>query len=73
MIAAESVRDKIQIYHTRAMRKEALNTFGRICVVKPKFLHEIYKRLTGDMSASCTANEAEVNPCVRLALEKMRI
>ena len=69
MIAAQSVREKIQIYHTRAMRKEAMNTFGRICGVKPMFLREIYKRLTGDMSASRTADEAEVDTRVRLALD----
>ena len=69
MIVAQSVREKIQIYHTCAMRREAMNTFGRICGVKPKFLREIYKHLTGDMSASRTANEAEVNTRVRLALD----
>ena len=69
MIVAESVREKIQVYHTRAMRREAMNTFGRICGVKLKFLREIYKRLTGDMSASRTANEAEVDTRVRLALD----
>ena len=69
MIVAQSVREKIQIYHTRAMRKEAMNTFGRIHGVKPTFLHEIYERLTGDMSASRTANEAEVDTRVRLALD----
>ena len=46
-----------------------MNTFGRICGVKPKFLREIYKHLTGDMSASRTANEAEVDTRVRLALD----
>ena len=61
MIVAQSVREKIQIYHTRGMRKDVMNTFGRICGVKPKILREIYKCLTGDMSASCTANEAEVD------------
>ena len=69
MIVAQSVREKIQTYHTHAMRKEAMNTFGRICGVKPKFLREIYKRLTGDMSASRTTNEAEVDTRVRLALD----
>ena len=69
MIVAQSVREKIQIYHTRAMRREAMNTFGRLCGVKPQFLREIYKRLTGDMSASRTANEAEIDTRVRLALD----
>ena len=46
-----------------------MNTFGRICGVKPKFLREIYKHLIGYMSASRTANEAEVDTHVRLALD----
>ena len=63
MIVAQSIREKIHIFYTCAMRKEAMNTFGRICGVKPMVLREIYKRLTGYMSASRTANEAEIDSC----------
>lgn len=61
MKAAASVKGRIDIYHTCAMRREAMSTFGRICGVKPAFLREVYKRLTGDVSASRTTDEAAVD------------
>ena len=67
--AAQSIKDKIDVYHTRAMQKEATRTFGRICSIKPAFIREIYRRLTGDASASRTANEAEVDARIRLVLD----
>ena len=69
MKAAQSIKDKIDVYHIRAMQKEATRTFGRICGVKPAFLREICRHLTGDASASHTANEAEVDARVRLVLD----
>ena len=46
-----------------------MHCFGQICGIKPGYLREIYKRLTGDASASRTADEAEVDACVRLLLD----
>lgn len=42
MKTADSVKGGIDVYHTRAMRREAMSTFGRICGVKPAFLRELY-------------------------------
>lgn len=42
----------IAVYHTRAMRNEALRSFGRLWTTKPAVLREIYRQLTGDSSAS---------------------
>ena len=69
MHVAGMVREKVNVYHTRAMRREVMNIFGRICNPKPCFLHEIYKRLTGDASASRTADEAEIDMRVHLAMD----
>ena len=69
MIVTQSIQEETHIFHNHAMRKEAMNTFAWICGVKPLFLREIYKRLTGDIPASRTANEAKVDTCVRLALD----
>lgn len=48
-------------YHTRAMRREFLSLFGRSIHSKTAFLREAYRRLTGDCSASLTADESEVD------------
>ena len=69
MKTADSVKGEINVYHTRAMRREAMSSFGRICGVKPAFLRELYKRLTGDTSASRTTDEAAVDTRIRLVLD----
>lgn len=66
---AQTVQEKIGVYHTRAMQKAATHSFGRICGIKPAYLREIYKRLTGDASASRTSDEAEVDVRIRLLLD----
>ena len=69
MKSADLVKERRDVYHTRAMRKEATHIFGSICGIKPAFLREIYKRLTGDASASRTSNEAAVDDRIRLVLD----
>lgn len=69
MTTADLVKGRIDVYHTHAMRREAMSTFGRICGVKPAFLREVYKRLTGDASASQTTDEAAVDTRIHLALD----
>ena len=66
---ADSVKGGTDIYHTRAMMREAMSSFGRICGVKPAFLCELYKRLTGDASASRITDEAAVDIRIRLILD----
>ena len=45
----------------------ATMTFGHISGIKPVFLREIYKHLTGD--ASSTSDEAEVDTWIHLVLD----
>ena len=66
---AQTVQEGIGVYHTRAMEKAATHSFGRICGIKPAYLREMYKRLTGDASASRTSDEAKVDERVRLVLD----
>ena len=65
---ADSVKGGIDICHTRAMRREAMSSFGRICGVKPAF-RELYKRLTGDASASRITDKAAFDTRIRLVLD----
>ena len=66
MNAAQSIKDKIDVYDTRVMQKEATRTFGRICSIKAAFISEIYRCLTGDASASRTAKKAEIDALIHL-------
>lgn len=44
----ESVKKKIPIYHTRAMRKSFASLFGRLSTpVKPAVLRHVYRTITG--------------------------
>ena len=64
---ATCVKSTMDTY-TRAMRHEALQSFGRNYDAKPAVLRELYHRLTGDASASATADQA-VDDRIRLALD----
>ena len=65
----DKLKGDLPVYHTRAMRKAAVGSFGRICGVKPAFMRELYRKLTGDASSSHDAAEAVVDERVRLALD----
>ena len=59
------VRDELKksfpVYHSRAMRREFIHSFGTVTHSNPAFLREAYRRLTGDSSASSNATETEVD------------
>ena len=62
----QRVTDKLKrdfpVYHTRAMRKEFMNAYGRFTNnTKPVVLRSIYRELTGDASGSSTLSEADVD------------
>lgn len=61
----KEVRDNLKklfpVYHSRAMRHEFVNLFGKLTHCKSAFLREIYRRLTGDCSASSNLPENEVD------------
>ncbi len=48
-------------YHTRAMKREFIHSFGKVTHAKPAFLREAYRRLTDDASAASSLEEVEVN------------
>ena len=51
------------------MRKAAVGSYGQMCGVKPAFMRELYRRLTGDASSSHDASEVVVDEHVWLALD----
>lgn len=51
------------------MRHEATRSFGRLCNAKPAVLRELYRRFTGDSSASSNIQQEQVDERVRLALD----
>ena len=66
----EAIKQSLPVYHTRAMRSEFLQKFGRITnAVKPAVLRYFYKDLTGDASGSETLGQDEVDSRVKQAIE----
>lgn len=66
----QSVRDLLPQYHTRAMRQDFVNMYGRLTSsARPYVLRDIYTELTGDRSASRTTEEAEIDQRIREALD----
>ena len=67
------VRDEliknIPKYHTRAMRREFITSFGRVLDCKSAVLREMYRRLTGDSFASRTTEEATIDKRVQDMLD----
>ena len=67
------VRDELKksfpVYHSRAMRREFIHSFGTVTHSKPTLLREAYRRLTGDNSASSNATEQEVDARIAQLLE----
>lgn len=68
-----TIRDELKQsfpkYSTRAMRREFMQCFGRVTHAKPAFLRQMYKRLTGDCSASTNLSEKDVDEHVSSLLE----
>ena len=52
---------EMPLYHTRAMRREFLHSFGTVTNTKSGILREAYRRLTGDSSAAHDSDEKEVD------------
>ena len=58
----EKLKQNFPVYHTRAMRKEFVNTYGRFTKsTKPVVLRSIYRELTGDASGSSTLTETTID------------
>ena len=65
----DSLIAEMTVYHTRALRSEFVNSFGRVRGVKAAILREVYKRLTGDKSAASYESEEMVDKRVREMLD----
>lgn len=67
----EAIKQSLPVYHTRAMRSEFIQKFGRITnTVKPAVLRYFYKDLTGDCSSGGeTLSQDEVDNRVKQAIE----
>lgn len=66
----EDIRQRIPVYHTRAMKREFYSYCGRITPKsKPYVLRAIYNALSGDESASRTTAESEMDSRISKVLE----
>ena len=48
-------------YFSRAMKRDLMSMVGRVTQIKPAILRSIYKKLTGDHSASANLHEKEID------------
>jgi hypothetical protein len=64
-----SLIESFPIYHTRAMKRVAMRSFGKLCSVKPAFLREVYRKLTGDATAAHDKDQEIVDSRIREALD----
>jgi len=65
----QKLTDDMPKYHSRAMRQKFVSLFGRMVDVKPAYLREMYRELTGDSSAASSETESHVSERVRQAIE----
>ena len=66
----QSIKGQLPHYHTRSMRQDFINMYGRLTPSTPPYvLRDIYKALTKDQCASCTTNQKEIDMHIKEALE----
>ena len=67
----DAILNEILMYHTRAMRRDFVNSFRSVCNVKSYVLREAYKRvkLTGDSSIEDIDIGKDINMRFSEALE----
>lgn len=56
-------------YHSRAMKRDFVQSFGAVTSCKPAFLRKAYQMLTGDVSSARTMSEEEIDKRVTEMLE----
>ncbi len=69
MTIQQELKKCLPRYHTRAMRRAFIYSFGKVTHAKPAFLREAYRCLTDDASAASSLEEAEVNSRVAQVLD----
>lgn len=66
----EEVKSKLPVFHSRQMKREFINKFGRVSsAVKPSVLRYFYQDLTGDSSTSETTSREELDNRVKQMIE----
>ena len=60
---------KIPQFHSREMRRSFFRLFGSIANVRPVYLREMYRQLTGDTSAASCESEKDIDERLRQALD----
>jgi hypothetical protein len=58
------VKSTCPVYH-----REFVHKYGQVCSVKPAVLRQMYRDLTGDMSAPANLTEQQVDERLKQALE----
>lgn len=61
MKVRDELRKSCPVYHSRAMKREFVQLFGKLTHSKPAILREVYHHLTGDCSASSNLTEDEID------------
>ena len=64
----EELKKNLPVYHSRAMRREFIHSFGKVTNSKSAFLREAYRRSTGDQSCSSNAAEQAIDERVKQIL-----
>lgn len=68
--AIEEIKVKLSVFHSRQMRREFVNKFGRVSsAVKPAVLRYFYHDLTGDSSGSKMSSQKELDDRVKQMTE----
>lgn len=65
----QEIKKNLPKFHTRAMRREFVQLFGRVIHSKAAFLREAYRRLTGDAASANCLSEEEVDKRVAEMLD----
>ena len=65
----DELRESLPSYHTRAMRREFISSFGTMTGTKSAVLREAYRRLTGDAAAPNKMSEHEGDSRLRELLD----
>ena len=69
MKIVDDLRKEVPTYHSRAMKRTFVQSFGTVVNCKPMFLRKAYSMLTGDSSAARTTDEMEIDKRVTEMVE----
>ena len=65
----DKLKHDLPVYHTRALKKEFVSTYGHFTAnTKPFVLRSIYRELTGDASGASTTNETAIDERLKEAV-----